>query len=88
MFKHIDDEVTRDGFTLRAHIKHDGDTGAPWEEHDGHGPVSDWRRRTLEEQANHFANLAGRPVEIQTYGESTYHATRRFLGQPREGGRG
>lgn len=45
MFKEIDDEVTRDGFTLRARIEHDGDTGAPWEEHDGHGPVSDWRRR-------------------------------------------
>lgn len=45
MFKHIDDEVTRDGFTLRARIEHDGDTGAPWEEHDGHGPVSDWQCR-------------------------------------------
>lgn len=45
MFKDIDDEVTRDGFSLRARIEHDGDTGAPWEEHDGHGPVSDWTRR-------------------------------------------
>jgi len=24
---------------------YDEDMGAPWEEHDGHGPVSDWTRR-------------------------------------------
>lgn len=45
MFQDIDDTIERDGFTLRARIKHDSDTGAPWEEHDGHGPVSDWTRR-------------------------------------------
>lgn len=45
MFQDIDDTIERDGFTLRARIEHDSDTGAPWEEHDGHGPVSDWTRR-------------------------------------------
>lgn len=45
MFQDIDDEPERDGFTLRARIEHDEHTGAPWEEHDGHGPVSDWTRR-------------------------------------------
>ncbi len=45
MFTDLDDEIEHDGFTLRASIKHDDATGAPWEEHDGHGPVSDWTRR-------------------------------------------
>lgn len=44
MFQDIDDTIERDGFTLRARIEHDSDTGAPWEEH-GHGPVTDWTRR-------------------------------------------
>lgn len=34
-----------DGFTFTATIHHDDDTGEPWKEHDGHGPVSDWTRR-------------------------------------------
>lgn len=29
-----------DGFTITATIHNDDDTGAPWDEHDGHGPVS------------------------------------------------
>jgi len=32
-------------FTIRATIEHDWHTGAPWLEHDGHGPVSDWTTR-------------------------------------------
>ena len=32
-------------YTITATIKHDSDTGAPWSEHDGHGPVSDWTTR-------------------------------------------
>jgi len=32
-------------FTIRAEIHHDSHTGAPWDEHDGHGPVSDWTTR-------------------------------------------
>jgi hypothetical protein len=37
-------------FTLKgvdyvAEVHHDSDMGAPWEEHDGHGPVSDWTTR-------------------------------------------
>lgn len=45
MFQDTDDTIERDGFTLRARIEYDSDTGAPWEEHDGHGPVSDWEAR-------------------------------------------
>lgn len=32
-------------FTITATIEHDSDTGAPWSEHDGHGPVTDWTIR-------------------------------------------
>lgn len=34
-----------DGFTLTATIHRDTDAGPPWENEDGHGPVSDWTRR-------------------------------------------
>lgn len=45
-FESIDDEVVVDGFTLRAKIEPDSDHGPPWEEEDGHGPVSDWTTRS------------------------------------------
>src|SRR3954451_1982317 len=32
-----------DGFTCTATIHDDSWMGNPWTEHDGHGPVSDWR---------------------------------------------
>lgn len=38
-------EIEHEGFTLRATMYHDPDMGPPWEEHDGHGPVSDWTGR-------------------------------------------
>ena len=37
--------IERDGFTITARLKHDTDHRAPWDECDGHGPVSDWTRR-------------------------------------------
>lgn len=33
------------GKPYRAKLYHDECTGAPWKEHDGHGPVSDWRHK-------------------------------------------
>jgi hypothetical protein len=33
------------GLTLRIECENDTDMGAPWEEHDGHGPVSEWTTR-------------------------------------------
>lgn len=33
------------GQRFRAVMYHDDDTGAPWEDHDGHGPVSEWTTR-------------------------------------------
>lgn len=35
----------RNGRTYRAELHYDPDHGAPWEEEDGHGPVTDWTRR-------------------------------------------
>jgi hypothetical protein len=34
-----------DGFTVTARIEYDQDSGPPWENEDGHGPVSEWTRR-------------------------------------------
>lgn len=39
-------EAEYKGFTITARLVHDSDMGAPWEEHEGHGPVSDWTHRT------------------------------------------
>lgn len=46
MFKHTDsDTIARGAFTLTATTEHDSDSGAPWDNSDGHGPVSDWTTR-------------------------------------------
>lgn len=34
-----------DGFAFTATIQHDSDHGAPWENEDGHGEVTDWTTR-------------------------------------------
>lgn len=41
------DELTEtiDGYVVKISINHDENMGAPWEEHDGHGIVSDWESR-------------------------------------------
>lgn len=36
---------TVDGFDVVATVKHDDTMRAPWKEHDGHGPVSEWTQR-------------------------------------------
>ncbi len=33
------------GYSVRVHVDYDPDMGPPWEEHDGHGPVSEWTSR-------------------------------------------
>ena len=37
--------ITVDGMNFKVSLTHDCDMGHPWEECDGHGPVSDWERR-------------------------------------------
>lgn len=39
------DTIEQHGQTYRVKWFYDRDMGAPWEEHDGHGIVSDWERR-------------------------------------------
>jgi hypothetical protein len=34
-----------DGFVVTATIEYDDSSGEPWNENDGHGPVSDWTTR-------------------------------------------
>lgn len=38
-------DIEQNGTTYRVEFIADYDTGAPWEEHDGHGIVSDWENR-------------------------------------------
>lgn len=49
------------GLTLTARCEHDPHMGAPWDEHDGHGPVSDWR----------WPNYTGHPTKAP--GERPLH---------------
>ena len=44
-FTDLDESIQIDGFTLTARTSHDDSMGAPWDEHDGHGDVTDWTRR-------------------------------------------
>lgn len=39
------DTLERNGVLLRVNIEHDDSHGTPWDECDGHGPVSDWTTR-------------------------------------------
>lgn len=45
MFTSIPETITVDGYDITARIEHDADQGAPWENEDGHGPVTDWTHR-------------------------------------------
>lgn len=37
--------ATVHGFTITARLEHDPDAGTPWENCDGHGPVTEWTHR-------------------------------------------
>src|SRR5690606_36343176 len=39
------DTITVNGLTFSVNLEYDDCHGAPWEECDGHGPVSDWTSR-------------------------------------------
>ena len=39
------DTFKHEGLTFKFETAHDDDMGAPWDEHDGHGPVSEWTTR-------------------------------------------
>lgn len=50
------------GFTAVVKVEPDEDMSAPWKEHDGHGPVSEWRRLDSKQ--------AGERVLLQDQGAS------------------
>jgi hypothetical protein len=52
------------GRAYRAELHHDSDHGAPWDESDGHGPVTDWVRRD---------KLPGEMVLAQDGGSRRYY---------------
>lgn len=46
LFSHTDgDTVERGEYIVTVHTERDNDAGAPWDNSDGHGPVSDWTTR-------------------------------------------
>lgn len=53
-----------DGLTFTATLYEDRDHGAPWEEHDGHGPVSGWTQ---------LSRLPGERVLAQDSGSFVYY---------------
>lgn len=53
--------IERDGFTLSAMLRPDDCSGSPWDNEDGHGPVTDWTTR------------AKRPSERVLIGERRGH---------------
>lgn len=55
---------TVDGRDFVATVERDDFCGAPWEEHDGHGPVSGWTRR---------AKHPGEMVLSESRGERRYY---------------
>lgn len=42
----FDSFLKHKGRTFTVEVERDEDHGAPWDEEDGHGPVSDWTRRS------------------------------------------
>lgn len=52
------------GFTVTAHVVQDTNHGAPWDEEDGHGPVSEWTSR---------AKRPGERVLHEDHGSKRYY---------------
>lgn len=46
MFTQIPDTIEKDGFTCTAVVESDEFADSPWDNCDGHGPVTDWTLRT------------------------------------------
>ena len=43
LFIEVPGTIVYRGYELKAEVVPDEDMGPPWKEHDGHGPVSEWR---------------------------------------------
>jgi len=73
--------IERDGFTITATIYHDADHGAPWEEEDGHGPVTDWRpygynQHPTKAPGERVLARSGRSVRLYDWAEAVKIAKR------------
>lgn len=64
-------ETEYKGYTIRVNVFHDEDMGPPWEEHDGHGIVSDWINReyleSLQESSADFWELCSDRQSVRYY---------------------
>lgn len=57
-----DETIHHAGLTFRVTTEYDSGHGEPWEECDGHGPVSDWRR-------HYRGDTSKRPGEVVLHSE-------------------
>jgi hypothetical protein len=64
------------GFTARIEIEHDADMGEPWKEHDGHGPVSDWRALDSKQAGERVLHCDGGRARFYDYAEACKIARR------------
>lgn len=86
-FTDIDETIEVDGFTLTARIDSDSDMGPPWQEHDGHGPVSDWTNRNkrageLELSRRGSGGASGLSCRFYDFAEACRIARRDGWGDP------
>lgn len=65
------DPITRDGFTVTFKIAPDSDYGTPWENEDGHGPVSDWQRSSC--MTGYPSKRPGQLVLCTDHGSSRFY---------------
>lgn len=56
--------IEHNGWTIRIEVPYDEHMGPPWEEHDGHGIVSEWTRR---------AKAPGEMVLAEDHGSYRYY---------------
>jgi len=87
--------VTLGAWELVAQMAHDPDMGAPWEEHDGHGDVTDWTRRdklpgelvlVSDDRSSRFYDFAGACAKARLEGwRSGDDSERARKGEPDNG---
>lgn len=58
------------GFTLTATVRADDDCDPPWSREDGHGPVSEWRRRGYDGQ---FRKAPGELLLVDDRGSARFY---------------
>lgn len=68
--------TTKDGFEVTASIEQDYHMGPPWEEHDGHGPVSDWRRKESKRPGERILHEDGGSCRFYDFEEAVEIAKR------------